>query len=569
MVIRTSTNEVDKNFFTPRDYQTSTTDLLSRNGFQYGKQIAEFLYPVYLPGYEKIELLDKACRGNVIVPLGTGSGKTFIAVLLIKEHTCKLIEPLENGGKRAFFLVDKVSLVDQQAAHIEHHTTLKVGRMHGHLNSDIWSDRSKFNTFIAEHHVVVSTAQVFLDVLDHAFFNMNNAALLIFDECHHVLGSKHAYRVIMHRYSQLPKSERPKILGLTASLINNKTPPSNLERVLEKLELIMQSNIETASDLVSVAKYGAKPKEFVVECEDFIYDECKASRKVISLLEDLRAMCMECREFHPEFDVDPRKPLMEAINRTLSVFKQMGPWCAWKVCQLFQRQLKKHISQPFLTEKQILFLQIGETTMRLSKKILDEKVFGVKCYAELKPLLPNRIVRLMEILDYYSPSNISKIDPNFSFCGIIFVKQRYVAYVMNTLVKAIAKWDKDRFGYVVSDFVIGYSSANIGSEETMALHKRQEEVLRKFRQKQLNLLVATSVLEEGVDVKQCNVVIRFDRPTDYRAYIQSKGRARKEGASYYILIEHSDRANCSSDLKDFFQIEQSESRKACSCDRVL
>uniref|UniRef100_A0A915BN58 Dicer-1 n=3 Tax=Parascaris univalens TaxID=6257 RepID=A0A915BN58_PARUN len=524
MVIRTSTNDVDKNFFTPRDYQ--------------------------------IELLDKACRGNVIVPLGTGSGKTFIAVLLIKEHTCKLIEPLEKGGKRAFFLVDKVSLVDQQAAHIEHHTTLKVGRMHGHLNSDIWSDRSKFSAFIAEHHVVVSTAQVFLDVLDHAFFNMNNAALLIFDECHHVLGSKHAYRVIMHRYSQLSKSERPKILGLTASLINNKTPPSNLERVLEKLELVMQSSIETASDLVSVAKYGAKPKEFVIECEDFVCDECRASKKVISLLEDLRTMCVECREFHPEFDVDPRKPLMEAINRTLSVFKQMGPWCAWKVCQLFQRQLKKHISQPFLTEKQILLLQIGETTMRLSKKILDEKVFGVKCYAELKPLLPNRIVRLMEILDYYSPSNISKIDPNFSFCGIIFVKQRYVAYVMNTLVKAIAKWDKDRFGYVVSDFLIGYSSANIGSEETMALHKRQEEVLRKFRQKQLNLLVATSVLEEGVDVKQCNVVIRFDRPTDYRAYIQSKGRARKEGASYYILIEHSDRANCSSDLKDFFQIEQ-------------
>lgn len=49
-------------------------------------------------------------------------------------------------------------MVDQQAAHIEHHTTLKVGRMHGHLNSDIWSDRSKFNTFIAEHHVRRSTS---------------------------------------------------------------------------------------------------------------------------------------------------------------------------------------------------------------------------------------------------------------------------------------------------------------------------------------------------------------------------------------------------------------------------
>ncbi|VDM39187.1 unnamed protein product [Toxocara canis] len=522
MVVRASSNEVDKNFFTPRDYQ--------------------------------IELLDKACQGNVIVPLGTGSGKTFIAVLLIKEHTEKLIA--ENGAKRAFFLVDKVLLVDQQAAHIEYHTTLRVGKMHGRLNTDVWSDRSKFDTFIAEHHVVVLTAQVFLNLLNHAFFKMSNAALLIFDECHHALGSRHAYRVIMDRYAELPENARPKILGLTASLINSKTPPEKLERLLEKLELVMNSSIETASDLVSAAKYGAKPQEFLLECKDFIYDECQASKKVISLLEELRAMCMNCQQFHPDFDVDPRKPLMEAINRTLSVFRQMGPWCAWKVCQLFQRQLKKHTGQELLPDMQVLFLQMGETTMRLSKKVLDGKVHQVKCYSDLKPLLPHRIVRLMEILEYYSPNNIAKIDRNFVFCGIIFVEQRYVAYVMNTLLRAIAKWDKEKFGYLVPDFVIGYNSANISSEEMMALHKRQEEVLRKFRQKHLNLLVATSVLEEGVDVKQCNVIIRFDRPTQYRSYIQSKGRARKEGARYFMLVEQSDLANCHSDLNDFFQIEQ-------------
>lgn len=43
------------------------------------------------------------------------------------------------------------------------------------------------------------------------------------------------------------------------------------------------------------------------------------------------------------------------------------------------------------------------------------------------------------------------------------------------LIKAIAKWDKEKFGYLVPDFVIGYNSSGFGSEET-ALHKRQEEV---------------------------------------------------------------------------------------------
>ncbi|EJW89015.1 hypothetical protein WUBG_00069 [Wuchereria bancrofti] len=196
------------------------------------------------------------------------------------------------------------------------------------------------------------------------------------------------------------------------------------------------------------------------------------------------------------------------------------------------------------------------TTMRFTKRLLDAKVANVRCFSDIKPILPDRLARLFEILKFFSPSNMEKVDTDFTFCGIIFVEQRYVAYVLNTLIRAISRWDSDKFGYLVSDFVIGYNSANIGTEETMALHKRQELVLRKFRQRHLNLLIATSVLEEGVDVRQCNVVIRFDRPTDYRAYVQSKGRARKDGASYFLLVEERDREQCSCDLKDFLQIER-------------
>lgn len=56
-----------------------------------------------------MELLDRACKSDIIVSLGSGNDRTFIAVLLIKEFTQNLIIPWNEGGKRAIFLVNKGS----------------------------------------------------------------------------------------------------------------------------------------------------------------------------------------------------------------------------------------------------------------------------------------------------------------------------------------------------------------------------------------------------------------------------------------------------------------------------
>ena len=67
------------------------------------------------------ELLQKAIKGNTIVYLGTGSGKTFIAVMLIKEMRGELDE-----AKKAIFLVSSVALVAQQRKLVEEQTGLQV-----------------------------------------------------------------------------------------------------------------------------------------------------------------------------------------------------------------------------------------------------------------------------------------------------------------------------------------------------------------------------------------------------------------------------------------------------------
>ena len=54
----------------------------------------------------QVELLERAKERNTIVCLGTGTGKTFISVMLIKEMAHQVRETFQNRWKRTFFIVN-------------------------------------------------------------------------------------------------------------------------------------------------------------------------------------------------------------------------------------------------------------------------------------------------------------------------------------------------------------------------------------------------------------------------------------------------------------------------------
>ena len=80
-----------------------------------------------------------------------------------------------------------------------------------------------------------------------------------------------------------------------------------------------------------------------------------------------------------------------------------------------------------------------------------------------------------------------------------------------------------------------------------------------FRRKIIDVLISTAIIEEGIDVPECNLVIRFNKPDKFSSYMQSKGRARaKTGARFVILRDESNINEFTVNNEEFRNYEQME-----------
>lgn len=65
----------------------------------------------------------------------------------------------------------------------------------------------------------------------------------------------------------------------------------------------------------------------------------------------------------------------------------------------------------------------------------------------------------------------------------------------------------------------------------------REEVVEKFRAKQVRILVATDVMSRGIDIKEINLVINYDAPNDAEDYVHRVGRtARAETTGIALTL---------------------------------
>ncbi|CAK7348610.1 unnamed protein product [Dovyalis caffra] len=496
----------------------------------------------------QLDVLEQAKKKNTIAFLETGAGKTLIA----------------------------------QAEVIRERTGYQVGHYCGEMGQDFWDTRRWQREFETKQ-VLVMTAQILLNILRHSIIKMEGINLLILDECHHAV-KKHPYSLVMSEfYHTTPKEKRPSVFGMTASPVNLKGVSSQVDCAIKirNLESKLDSIVCTIKDRKDLEKHVPMPVEVVVE-----YDKAAS---LWSLHEQIKQMEVAVEEaaqsssrrskwqFMGARDAGAKEELrqvygvsertesdgaanliqkLRAINYALG---DLGQWCAYKVAQSFltalqnderaNYQLDVKFQESYL-ERVVALLQCQLTEGAVTDK--DTKVSDnengnaqdgpYSDEIEEGELPDSHVVSGGEHVDVIIGAAVAdgKVTPKVQslikillgyqhtedFRAIIFVERVVAALVLPKVFAVLPS-----LSFVRCASLIGHNN----SQEMRT--SQMQDTITKFRDGRVTLLVATSVAEEGLDIRQCNVVIRFDLAKTVLAYIQSRGRARKPGSDYILMVE--------------------------------
>lgn len=209
---------------------------------------------------------------------------------------------------------------------------------------------------------------------------------------------------------------------------------------------------------------------------------------------------------------------------------ELGEWCADRLWELaledeeaakLERKTERDFASDALSktalELEINMIKEAKDVLNESANLIPEVSLTMK-----PPALSAKVVRLKEFLDaeYENPTETR---------SIIFVQRRSTARLLADLFKRM------HFPNMRVGTLIGTRQAESGDIKVTI--REQMLTLMKFRQGDFNVLFATSIAEEGLDIPLCNVIVRFDLYTTMIQYIQSRGRARHKQSKYIHMTE--------------------------------
>ncbi|MBT4166450.1 DEAD/DEAH box helicase [archaeon] len=448
---------------------------------------------------------------NCLVVLPTGVGKTLIA-LMLAIHRQKAVP-----GTKTLFLAPTRPLAEQHLEYFKKNLpelfaeqTLFTGKTQAQKRKELWQTSD----------IVFSTPQCISNDLKNNLYTLEDVSLLIEDECHRCL-KNYAYTFIARAYKEQAKN--PHILGLTAS------PGTTKEIITEIATTLGIESIELRTrDSDDVKEYLQELEFNAIRLE--YPEEFKQVSNIIRSIYDKRVEELKKRKLL--FKPANKMTLLEAQGTIMMAIRNGNKNFNFLVGSSVCAQALKLAHLIELLETQTLFTAqnyiknlFEQTKQNQSKaviRITKNKEFNY-AYIQLNQLIAKNLEhpKLLELKEIIQDS----INENPKNKTIVFSQYR------DTTTKIAEELNKIK-GIKAKTFVGQNKKQGSGLSQ-----KEQKEIMDEFREGSINIIAATSIAEEGLDIPEVNSVIFYEPIPSAIRQIQRRGRtARLMKGKLVILI---------------------------------
>lgn len=455
----------------------------------------------------QLDAVNESLAGSMLLVLPTAAGKTAVAWMLIAE---KLIEKI---GK-ILLIAPTVALVNQHLMGINQILALKEIEPVSITGQNIANKRA---AMWISSRIVIATPQVVRNDIINGILSIEEYSLVIFDEAHHCTG-EHAMAQVGRLYNS--KSQNPLILGMTAS------PGSNFSQVeeicknlnLERIHLRTPedpmiseylSNLEVQEIKVNV------PEEIMVLTNPLILWQ----KGIVDRERRLGIYIMpgEINHIGLSNAMDRAK---KAINRgkksAYSSISQIG------IAMRLHHLINHMLCQGTAASREFLNRLENENDNKSVRNFMrDTRIQKLLVEIKKKNEIHSKVGAVRRLVRERLRRNLdSKI--------IIFASFRDTITVLDEAMGDLKDARAIQF--------IGQTNRSSGEG---LKPKEQIKRLEEFRNGSANILISTSVGEEGLDIPTADLVIFYEPVSSETRTIQRRGRTgrQREGEIIVLIAE--------------------------------
>uniref|UniRef100_A0A7E4ZS86 RNA helicase n=1 Tax=Panagrellus redivivus TaxID=6233 RepID=A0A7E4ZS86_PANRE len=529
------------------------------------------------------ELANKAISGeNTIVCAPTGSGKTVVAAYIVRDH---LRRTADNGKVgRAIVFVPTIILVEQQT------TVLQKLLGSEFMVTSLCGAEPKYATNkvleVMVGDVVVMTPQVFLNLymspIKERKIYIRDFTLMVFDECHHC-DKKHPYRIIMNAVmkTRTIKSENrtiPQVVGLTASVGAGELKSADSTHVMTHITALCSrmgatsiSSVQHASNMEEMKARVPKPvddfvtvhppqrDQFAIElsniARDIEYNLEPVLKKIVEKSGNLSydkvliAPTVACNNGSQRTNVRYTSKLASVKDYVKQSRLEMSEkaYAYWLLDFLMKIHYALKYNELLPSAAAMQYVLEGYQAViddinthkntRFDDKIKKDIALVAKEVKENLETLSNsnnvRDAADKNVLNMLIMQIKKQFDQNQNSRILVFIDLRRGCYDLSIYLNhhpmIIQTFGRDKVSYLMG-------SQTSGKKEVFHKSRAEQAKIRSdFEKGNINILVTTSVSDEGVDVASCNLVIKYNSVGNEKTYIQRRGRARAAGGRAVLI----------------------------------